>query len=107
MPWLSYLALPNCRMNRWFLLLFLAFGIHATPRPNIVFIRADNLEIGDMKYCGEERGRIETPHLDRLAAEGLRFMDAHVPTRVGLYCVGRSISAAVLQVLGLLMATPA
>ena len=93
-------------MNRCFLLLFLAFSIHATPRPNIVFILADNLGIGDMKCFGEERGRIEALHLGRLEAEGMRFTDAHVPTRVGPYGVGSSISAAVLQALGLLMAMP-
>ena len=70
-------------MNRCFLILFLAFSIHATPRPNIVFILADNLGIGDMKCFGEERGRIEALHLGRLTAEGMRFTDAHVPTRVG------------------------
>jgi arylsulfatase A-like enzyme len=36
-----------------------------------------------MKCFGEERGRIEALHLGRLAAEGMRFTDAHVPTRVG------------------------
>lgn len=40
------------------------------PRPNVVFIFADDLGFSDIGCYG---GEIETPHLDRLAAEGLRF----------------------------------
>jgi arylsulfatase len=41
------------------------------PRPNIVFILADDLGYGDLGCYGQTR--IRTPHIDRLAAEGLRF----------------------------------
>lgn len=40
------------------------------PRPNIVVILADDLGFSDLGGYG---GEIETPNLDRLAAEGLRF----------------------------------
>lgn len=59
-------------------------------KPNIVFILADDLGIGDVKCYGGERCLIETPNIDRLAAEGVRFTDAHVnasicgPTRRAL-----------------------
>lgn len=39
-------------------------------RPNIVIILADDLGSADLGYCG---GEIETPHLDRMAAQGVRF----------------------------------
>lgn len=58
--------------------------------PNIVFILADDLGIGDVNCYGGDRCLIDTPHLDALAAGGLRFTDAHVnasicvPTRVAL-----------------------
>ncbi len=39
--------------------------------PNIVFILADDLGYGDLGSYGQRR--IRTPHLDRLAAEGMRF----------------------------------
>ena len=39
-------------------------------RPNIVVILADDLGYSDLGCYG---GEIETPHLDRLAAGGLRF----------------------------------
>lgn len=39
--------------------------------PNIVYIYADDLGYGELGCYGQER--IRTPHLDRLAAEGIRF----------------------------------
>jgi arylsulfatase A-like enzyme len=50
-------------------------GAHGGERtPNIVLIYADDLGFGDVSCNG---GDIDTPHIDRLAAEGLRFTDAH------------------------------
>jgi len=50
--------------------------------PNVVYIMADDLGIGDVKCYGGERCAVETPGFDRLAAEGVRFTDAHVVTSV-------------------------
>jgi arylsulfatase A len=50
-------------------------------RPNIVFILADDLGYGDLG-CYNKGSKIPTPHLDRLAREGMRFTDAHAPTAV-------------------------
>ena len=44
--------------------------------PNVVFILADDIGYGDIGVYG---GRVATPHIDRLAREGMRFTDAHAP----------------------------
>jgi arylsulfatase A-like enzyme len=61
----------------------------AADRPHIVVILADDMGIGD-PGCYNPQSKIPTPHIDRLAREGLRFTDAHapgplcVPSRYGL-----------------------
>ncbi|MEO5820362.1 MAG: sulfatase-like hydrolase/transferase [Vicinamibacteraceae bacterium] len=52
---------------------------HATAqsRPNVVLIYADDLGYGDVSAYGARR--LQTPNIDRLAREGLRFTDAHSP----------------------------
>ena len=57
--------------------------------PNIVLILADDLGYGDVG-CYNDQSKVATPHIDRLAKEGMRFTDAHspctvcTPTRYGL-----------------------
>src|SRR6266849_6604878 len=53
----------------------------APLKPNIVFILADDLGYGDVR-CYNAQSKIPTPNLDRLAAEGIRFTDAHAPDAV-------------------------
>lgn len=59
-------------------------GMATVPEapPNIVFILADDLGYGDVHYLNPERGKIATPHLDRLAAQGMVFTDAHSTSSV-------------------------
>ncbi len=49
-------------------------------RPNIVVIMADDLGWRDLHCYGNER--IDTPHLDQLAREGMRFTDAYAASPV-------------------------
>ncbi|WP_242203078.1 sulfatase family protein [Aestuariivivens insulae] len=57
--------------------------------PNIVYVLADDLGIGDVKAFNAN-GKIETPNLDKLSADGIIFTDAHTsssvctPTRYGI-----------------------
>ena len=46
--------------------------------PNIVIIIADDMGYGD-PGCYNPHSQVPTPHIDRLAAEGMRFTDAHGP----------------------------
>ncbi|MFT5468235.1 MAG: arylsulfatase A [Verrucomicrobiales bacterium] len=62
-------------------------GTTAAKTPNLIFILADDMGYGDVSHAG---GLAPTPHIDRLAAEGMRFTDAHTtssvctPTRYGI-----------------------
>ncbi|ANW95294.1 arylsulfatase [Wenyingzhuangia fucanilytica] len=61
----------------------------AVEKPNIIYILADDLGIGDVQVFNKN-GKIKTPNLDQLALEGMRFTDAHTsssvctPTRYGI-----------------------
>lgn len=48
----------------------------ADGRPNIVVIYADDLGYGDVS-CYNPDGKIPTPHIDKLASQGMRFTDGH------------------------------
>src|SRR5262245_51586121 len=50
-----------------------ASGAADAKGPNIIFILADDLGYGDVGCYGQKR--IKTPHIDRLASEGMRFTD--------------------------------
>ncbi len=56
-------------------LLFGASGLAPAAPPNIVLIVADDFGYGDLACYGSEVS--ETPHLDALAAGGMRFTDFH------------------------------
>lgn len=60
------------------LLAALRLGAATAPanRPNIVILYTDDMGYGDLAIQNPE-SKIRTPHLDRLAREGLRFTDAH------------------------------
>jgi arylsulfatase A len=77
----------------------------AAPHPNIVLILADDMGFGDVAHLNPE-SVIRTPNLDRLAKEGMSFLDAHspsgvcTPTRYGLltgrYCWRSPLKRGVL-----------
>lgn len=66
----------------------LSLGLsYAAEKPNIILILVDDMGPGEPSHMG---GIVPTPAIDRLAAEGMRFTDAHssssvcTPTRYGL-----------------------
>lgn len=78
--------------------LFILFIIHPTfysaqaQRPNIIYIMTDDLGYGDLSCYG--RKDYETPNLDKLASQGIKFNNAYAaapvctPTRVA-FMTGR------------------
>ncbi len=52
----------------------------AADRPNVVVILADDIGYGDLSCYGATK--VRTPNLDKIAAAGTRFLDAHSPAAV-------------------------
>lgn len=72
---------------RWLFALLLAgmvlapvIAADASKRPNIVLILADDLGYGDLGCYGQSK--IQTPHLDELAADGIRFTQCYAGSTV-------------------------
>ena len=77
------------------LILALLLGFHtlaysqSETRPNVIVILADDLGYGDLS-CFNPDSKIKTPHLDRMATQGMRFTDSHAssslctPSRYGI-----------------------
>jgi len=77
-------------MMRWLLTPVLAalcfFLVQPTQEqkkrpPNLVIVLADDMGIGD-PGCYNPQSKIATPHIDKLAAQGMRFTDMHSPSAV-------------------------
>src|SRR3954469_18994104 len=89
-----------------FAFLVIAAPLQAASQPNIVYVLADDLGYGDV-HCLNPGCKIKTPHIDRLAAAGMAFTDAHSgsavcsPTRYGIltgrYSWRSALKSGVLQ----------
>ena len=66
-----------------------------TSRPNVILMMADDMGMGDTSAYQNFTGnpdavQLSTPNMERLAAQGMRFTDAHTtssrcsPSRYGL-----------------------
>lgn len=67
--------------RRTFLATMAAFGATG-KRPNVLLILADDLGYGSLNCYGAPETLVRTPHIDRLAKEGVRFTDANTPSSV-------------------------
>jgi arylsulfatase A-like enzyme len=85
----SSLALGSERLNSPDAACLDAAPVTARDLPHILVILADDLGIGDVS-CYHPESKISTPHMDRLARQGMRFTNAYaaaahcVPSRYGL-----------------------
>jgi arylsulfatase A-like enzyme len=55
-------------------------AVERIEKPNIIFILSDDVAQGDLGCYGQKL--IQTPHLDRMAAEGTRYLQAYCGTTV-------------------------
>ncbi|HEY6505751.1 MAG TPA: arylsulfatase [Chitinophagaceae bacterium] len=70
-------------MKFFLVLLFSVFSLfilHAQKKPNIILIVADDLGYGDVGCYGQQK--IETPNINKLAKEGVRFNQFYAGTAV-------------------------
>ena len=67
-------------VTAWLLASSASLQADEAPRPNIIFILADDLGWGDVGCYGQRK--IRTPNLDRLAVEGMRFTDCYAGSPV-------------------------
>ena len=67
-------------MTRWFLVWLLGgAGLLSAAQPNIIVFMVDDYDKYETSVYG---GKVLTPHLDRLAREGITFENAHVTSTV-------------------------
>lgn len=73
--------MPTLSRRQW-LSAATAAGLFAQAprRPNIIWIMADDMGWGDPGCYGQQH--IQTPHIDRLAAQGMRFTSAYAGSAV-------------------------
>lgn len=84
-----------------------AAAAEASSRPNIVIILSDDFGYGSPNCYGSREEHVRTPHLNRLAREGVRFTDANSPSSVctptryalmtGRYCWRTPLKSGVLD----------
>lgn len=73
---MRFSVLANCLA----ILLMWNAAAHAQSPPNVVFIMADDFGYADLGSYGQKE--IKTPHLDKLATEGLRFTNYYAGSTV-------------------------
>jgi uncharacterized sulfatase len=73
-------AFPKRLGHFLFALFFFPLGTLAAALPNILFILVDDLGWSELGCYGDDF--FETPNVDQLAAEGMRFTDAYAPAPI-------------------------
>jgi len=63
-----------------FLLTVISSNAQKNPKPNIIFIFADDLGYGDIGCYGQQK--IETPNIDKLAQKGMKFTQFYAGSTV-------------------------
>lgn len=69
------------RLLLWIGIYCLPLSVFAQTDPHIILILADDMGYGDATTYNDE-SKIPTPNIDKLASQGMKFMDAHSPSSV-------------------------
>lgn len=72
---LIYMTRYNLADMKRFLLTLLPAAAWAQEKPNVIWLMADDLGYGDISCYGATR--VQTPNIDRVASQGVRFTDMH------------------------------
>ena len=62
------------------ILLLISISIVHAQRPNIIYIMSDDMGYGDLSCYGQKQ--FSTPNLDKLAAQGIKFLNAYAAAPV-------------------------
>ena len=83
LPNLNWMWRNSSALSLWLVLLIVTAinGICSQRLPNIIIIYSDDLGYGDLSSYNP-KAAYQTPRLDRMAAEGIRFTDAHSPSTI-------------------------
>ena len=73
--------IKHFRTSLGIILLFSFSVIAQNKKPNIVYILADDMGIGDISSLNKE-AKLSTPNLDKLIDQGMNFTDAHTTSAV-------------------------
>lgn len=68
---MKFKILSQVLFQALFLIAVFLYSSFAQTKPNIIYIYADDLGYGELGVYGQSK--IKTPHLDKMAAEGMRF----------------------------------
>ena len=78
---MTFLPLKSAIACALLLFAFATSNAQADSPPNVIFVMADDLGIGDLQPTNPDC-KIKTPNLLRMAKEGITFQDAHSPSAV-------------------------
>jgi arylsulfatase A len=85
-------------------------------KPNIGLILADDFGYGSVNAYGADKALVRTPHIDRIAENGVQFTDAYTPASIfsptrygvitGRYACRSSLKSGVVNPLDPLLLDP-
>ncbi len=80
---MNYIMKQASRTNILLIVLLSALSLtYAQDKPNIILILADDFGYGSVNAYGADEELVRTPHINTLAEEGMKFLDASTPASI-------------------------